>query len=56
MPRFGQNIFSSRLFADLEPAAFGYDAFTRLAASQSRRRGSSASTPGRSPGRPAERS
>jgi hypothetical protein len=32
MPKFGQNIFSSRLFAQSDSAAFGYDAFTRLAA------------------------
>ncbi len=35
MPRFGQNIYSSRLFPDSESAAFGYDAFTRLAAGPS---------------------
>jgi len=35
MPRFGQNIFSSRLFADSGFAAFGYDTFSRgLFASQ----------------------
>ena len=36
MPRFGQNIFTSRLFADREPVgAFGYDTYSRgLFASQ----------------------
>jgi serralysin len=34
MPRFGQNIYSSRLFPDSDSAMFGYDSFTRLAARQ----------------------
>ncbi|HEX8448029.1 MAG TPA: M10 family metallopeptidase C-terminal domain-containing protein, partial [Allosphingosinicella sp.] len=31
MPRFGQNIFTSRLFADADSAASGLDSFIRLA-------------------------
>ncbi|MEO7177554.1 MAG: M10 family metallopeptidase C-terminal domain-containing protein, partial [Allosphingosinicella sp.] len=32
MPKFGQNNFSSRAFADSDSVAFGYDTFSRLAA------------------------
>jgi hypothetical protein len=35
MPRFGQNIFSSSLFADSDNAAFSYNSFSRLAAAPS---------------------
>ncbi|HEX8469371.1 MAG TPA: M10 family metallopeptidase C-terminal domain-containing protein [Allosphingosinicella sp.] len=35
MPRFGQNIFTSRLFAESDSAAFGLDSFTRLAGAPS---------------------
>src|SRR5688500_5190931 len=31
MPRLGQNLFTSRRFADSDSAAFGFDSFTRLA-------------------------